>query len=59
MTPWGIIIASMVILAADYFVDKYLRSNHSRKLWEILSDQSNPWVRNPIRSSGIIQHKDI
>ncbi len=50
MTPWGIIIASMVILAADYFVVKYLRSSHSRKVWVLLASTENPWLKNPFRS---------
>lgn len=57
MTPWGIIIASMVILAADYFVGRYLQSSHSRNLWKTLCDSTNPWLRNPLRSSEVIKQK--
>jgi hypothetical protein len=58
MTPWGIIIASMVVLAADYLVDKYLRSSHSRKLWAMLANSKNPWLRNPFRGAEATQRKE-
>jgi hypothetical protein len=51
MTPWGIIVGSIILLAVDYIVERYLRSSHSRKLWEIVSTSTNPLLRNLIRGT--------
>jgi hypothetical protein len=51
MTPWGIIVGSIVLLAADYIAERYLRSSHPRKLWELVSSSRNPLLRNLIRST--------
>lgn len=49
MTPLSIIVASIVILAADYLVERYFHYKRFPFLLGFFWDQSNSWVKNPLR----------
>ena len=57
MTPWGIIVGSIVFLAADYIAERFLRSSHSRKFWERLDRSTHPLLRNPLRNTETLSRK--
>ena len=58
MTPGNIIVASIVILAADYVVDRYFRYRESPHVHGFLNDPSNNWLHNPLRRHESIRHDE-
>jgi len=49
MTPLAILIASIIILSADYFLERYFNYKKLSKQNGFLENIASNWVRNPLR----------
>ena len=53
VTPLSILVASIVVLGADYLLERYFGYLKSPKPGGLFSDPTNNWLRNPLRESRI------
>jgi hypothetical protein len=51
VTPLTILIASIVILAADYFVERHFAHRKSPRPGGLFNDPTNNWLRNPLKET--------
>jgi hypothetical protein len=49
VTPLTILIASVIILGADYLIERYFRYRKSPRPGGLFVDPANNWLRNPLR----------
>ncbi len=49
LTPLTILIASMIILGADYLIERYFQYRKSPRPGGFFVDPANNWLRNPLR----------
>ncbi len=58
MTPLSILIASILILGADYLIERYFHYQRLHRRYGFFSDPSNPWLRNPLRRTEQIKVRE-